>query len=186
MENLVLLFSDHLLLAIIFSIIINIVVAILGLIPSFFVTVFNIMLFGYQVGFLISVIGESAGALISFLIYRSGFKEISKNLVEKNSKIKAIINAEPREAFKLILAFRIFPYVPSGLVTYAAAIGKIEVIPFTIASTVGKIPALIIEVIVSGVVIGVSSKLPLKLIITIVSIVLLTFIIKGILKGKDE
>ena len=49
------------------------------------------------------------------------------------------------EAFILILALRFLPFIPSGVVTLVSAGSKVGVFNFSIASTLGKIPALVIE-----------------------------------------
>jgi uncharacterized membrane protein YdjX (TVP38/TMEM64 family) len=40
---------------------------------------------------------------------------------------------------------RLLPFVPSGLVTFAAAIGKVSLPLFFLASSLGKAPALLLE-----------------------------------------
>jgi uncharacterized membrane protein YdjX (TVP38/TMEM64 family) len=40
---------------------------------------------------------------------------------------------------------RLLPFVPSGLVTFAAAIGRVSALVFTTASSLGKVPALFLE-----------------------------------------
>ena len=62
-------------LAIIISIGISLLIAIIGVVPSFFITSANILFFGFWNGTLISFIGESIGAAIAFILYRKGFKK---------------------------------------------------------------------------------------------------------------
>jgi uncharacterized membrane protein YdjX (TVP38/TMEM64 family) len=63
------------LLAIFVSIIINIIISILGVVSSFFITAANIGFFGFGNGLLISITGEAIGAIISFYLYRKGLKK---------------------------------------------------------------------------------------------------------------
>ena len=49
------------------------------------------------------------------------------------------------EAFTLIFALRIFPFIPSGLVTLVSASSQVGIWHYSIASTLGKTPALVIE-----------------------------------------
>ncbi len=128
------------------SLIINVVIAILGIVPSFFLTVINVQVLGVFNGFLISLLGESLGAIISFYIYRKGFKQVPNSLLNKYPKIKLYTTAPDKQMWLLIIGLRIFPYMPSGLVTYVGAMSRISIINFTIFSTIGKIPAMIIEV----------------------------------------
>ncbi len=167
--------------AILISITTSTIIAIIGILPSIFVTMANIVVFGPLGGFILSTLGEAIGGVISFIIYRKGLKSISQDLLEKNKRIKEIIEAEHLEAMRLIFSFRLFPYMPSGLVTYASAIGSVSTIDFAIASTLGKIPALFIEVIIS---IGVlkALNLPINAILTIVSVLLIAFSLYKVLK----
>jgi uncharacterized membrane protein YdjX (TVP38/TMEM64 family) len=52
--------------AIIVSIVLNIVISIAGVIPSFFITAANITFFGFNTGLIISFLGECVGAAFSF------------------------------------------------------------------------------------------------------------------------
>ena len=49
------------------------------------------------------------------------------------------------DSFVIILMLRILPFVPSGMINLAAAISKASIITFIIASSIGKLPALLIE-----------------------------------------
>jgi uncharacterized membrane protein YdjX (TVP38/TMEM64 family) len=60
-------------------------------------------------------------------------------------KLRQLLAAEGATAFTLVVSLRLLPFVPSGLVTFAAAVGRISTISFLIASTLGKAPALLLE-----------------------------------------
>lgn len=127
------------------SISLSVVIAILGLVPSVFVTAANILFFGFTNGTVISFAGEALGAAIAFVLYRKGFKKMTEGKLEKYKMIGKLIQAENRQAFYLIFSLRLIPFVPSGLVTFAAAIGKVSFYVFLIASSLGKLPALLME-----------------------------------------
>jgi uncharacterized membrane protein YdjX (TVP38/TMEM64 family) len=139
------LLEQHPQLAIAISLSISILIAILGVLPSFFVTAANIAFFGFWNGTLISFLGEALGAAVSFVLYRMGFKKLSRPQLDKHPKVRRLIEAEGREAFLLIVALRLIPFVPSGLVTFVAAIGKVTLATFVLASSLGKAPALLME-----------------------------------------
>ncbi|WP_102345162.1 TVP38/TMEM64 family protein [Bacillus sp. Marseille-P3661] len=133
--------------AIVISVVINILIAVAGLIPSTFLTAANIIYFGFEYGLYISILGEALGAIISFYLYRKGIKVMeNKFAIKENHRfLVRLKNAKGREAILLVLALRILPFVPSGLVTLVAALSRMKAIHFAIASTMGKIPALLIE-----------------------------------------
>lgn len=138
-------FQQHPNLALVASLVISIVIAVLGLVPSFFITAANILFFGFWQGVLISFLGEALGAVVAFYLYRKGFKKEASQQLEKHRNIKALIDAGGSKAFWLIFSLRLIPFVPSGLVTFAAAIGKVAAPTFLVASSVGKLPALLLE-----------------------------------------
>ncbi len=144
-EHLLDIFSQYPYAAIFISFLVSIVIAVLGIIPSVFITAANILYFGFWPGTLISLGGEAVGAIIAFLLYRYGFKKVSQNSLAKYPKVLRLVDSNGKEAFVMILALRLIPFVPSGLVTFAAAIGKVSSSVFFVASTLGKIPSLIIE-----------------------------------------
>lgn len=127
------------------SLLLSVVVAVLGLIPSVFITAANILFFGFWEGTAISFAGEALGAGVSFLLYRKGFKKTTQKRLQRFSKVQQLVNAEGKQAFWLVLSLRLLPFVPSGLVTFAAAIGRMRFWNFLVASSTGKIPALLIE-----------------------------------------
>src|SRR5829696_9006417 len=121
-------------LALLSSLAISILIAVLGVIPSFFVTAANIVFFGFWQGIFISFLGEALGAVVAFYLYRKGFKKGASQQVEKYKAVGALINAENKKAFWLIISLRLIPFVPSGLVTFAAAIGRVSTLTFLVAS----------------------------------------------------
>ncbi|WP_042350774.1 TVP38/TMEM64 family protein [Bacillus massiliigorillae] len=144
MEQFVLdLFANYKDFALCISIFISVIVSIAGVLPSVFVTAANITFFGFAEGIFVSLVGEALGAIISFFIYRKGIHKV--NIHSTNKAIIRLKSAKGFEGFMLILALRLFPFVPSGLVTLAGAGSKISLLNYSIASTLGKVPALFIE-----------------------------------------
>jgi uncharacterized membrane protein YdjX (TVP38/TMEM64 family) len=131
--------------AIIVSIVINIVISVAGVIPSFFVTAANITFFGFHTGLIISYIGECAGAAFSFWLYRKGIKTLNPTLLNKNKWLAKLQRTQGWDSFVTILVLRILPFIPSGMINLAAAISKTSIFIFVFASSLGKLPALLIE-----------------------------------------
>ncbi|SCN30920.1 SNARE associated Golgi protein [Bacillus cytotoxicus] len=138
--------KEHDTIAIPLSILFNIVISLLGLIPSIFLTAINIQLFGLLDGTMISITGEALGAIVSFYLYRLGLQKFTHDKINAYPKIKRLLYVKGKEAFFLVLSFRLVPFIPSSIITLFAALGKISLLSFSIASTIGKIPALLIEV----------------------------------------
>lgn len=146
MENgLIELFTNYPQLALFISLFISVLIAVIGVLPSVFITAANILFFGFWQGTLLSFLGEALGAAVAFFLYRKGFKKVSQKGIDKYTKVKKLVQAEGSTAFTLIFSLRLLPFVPSGLVTFAGAIGKVSALIFIVASSLGKIPALLIE-----------------------------------------
>ncbi|MGD7049917.1 VTT domain-containing protein [Rossellomorea marisflavi] len=131
--------------AVVISIVLNIVISVLGVVPSVFLTAANLAVFGLWGGIGVSFIGEVIGALIAFFLYRKGFGQLKDRKGFPNPKVQRLLVASGKDSFLLILSLRIMPFVPSGLVTFIAAIGKTPWPIFAAASSLGKIPAILIE-----------------------------------------
>jgi uncharacterized membrane protein YdjX (TVP38/TMEM64 family) len=168
-------FENSGLFAIFLSIIINIVISILGVVPSFFITAANISFFGFGNGLLISIMGEALGAILSFYLYRKGIRKVKTKVTINNKYLMKLEETDGVEAFIIVMALRVFPFIPSGLVTLISASSKVGILNFSIASTLGKIPALLIEAYSIQQILDWSWQG--KVILGITSLLLLTFFI---------
>ncbi|RYY99072.1 MAG: TVP38/TMEM64 family protein [Chitinophagaceae bacterium] len=139
------LFSQHPGAALGLSLLASVLLAVLGVLPSVFITAANILFFGFWKGTAISFAGEALGAAVSFWLYRKGFRKGAAPAFARYPKARRLLEAQGTEAFGLILSLRLLPFVPSGLVTFAAAIGRVSAGTFVLASSIGKAPALLLE-----------------------------------------
>jgi len=133
-------------LAVLLSIFINILIAVVGVIPSVFLTAINVTLFGFWGGFYVSFIGEAVGSFVAFLLYRKGFRKFVDHKSKHAPRLQKLLHASPREAFLFVIGLRMMPFVPSGLVTLYASVGTMSFGSFVVASSIGKVPALLMEV----------------------------------------
>lgn len=144
-EDLLQLFTAHPQAALAISLLLNVIIAVLGVVPSVFITAANVLFFGFWPGTAVSFLGEALGAAVSFLLYRKGFKTSAAHLFARYPKAQTLVAARGKKAFLLIVSLRLLPFVPSGLVTFAAAIGTMGFWHFLLASSLGKIPAIVLE-----------------------------------------
>jgi uncharacterized membrane protein YdjX (TVP38/TMEM64 family) len=134
----------------------NLLIGAIGFIPSFFMTALNISLYGLGAGLLLSLIGEVFGVWIGFHLYRFGFSKM-KDEWRRHRLWRYLHSRNASQIFFGIIAFRLLPFVPSGLVTAAASATPIRSVHFLAASTIGKIPAVAFEV---GAVYGFTQLVP--------------------------
>jgi len=164
----------------------EIAIAIVGVLPSYFITVANVAVFGIWWGTALSIAGESLGAVLAFLLYRKGLNRLAsgtgKFAASLDRQMTRLSRASPTRAFFLVLAFRFLPYMPSGAVTAAAAASRMNAFAFTAASTLGKIPSLAVEVTT----VAFAMKLPLKLFLSLLGGLAVIWAIIGLLRKKAE
>ncbi|GAA4345659.1 TVP38/TMEM64 family protein [Flaviaesturariibacter amylovorans] len=175
-ETLIDLFGQYPQAALVLSLLASVLVAVLGLLPSVFITAANILFFGFWKGTAISFAGEALGAVVSFWLYRKGFRKGAAPAFARYPKAQRLLDAQGREAFGLVLSLRLLPFVPSGLVTFAAAIGRVSAGTFVLASSLGKAPALLLEAwsvqkVTEGSIAG-------KIILAVVAVVILYLLLR--------
>jgi len=159
--------------AILISLFVNIVISIIGILPSVFITAANLAFFGFYQGLIVSIIGEGLGAVISFVLYRKGLKIWRLKDFQHPVMLK-LKHLEGSKAFWMILCLRILPFIPSGAITLGSAFSKVSISLFAIASTLGKIPSLIME---AGAVFGfMQVNLKWKIIILVAFVLILMWI----------
>ncbi|MEG0005505.1 MAG: VTT domain-containing protein [Clostridium sp.] len=176
-ENFLSIFNEYSSYAFFISLGLSIIIAVLGVVPSVFVTGANILFFGPLYGFLISLLGEVVGGVITFYLYRYGFKSKAMSIGDKYRFVNRIIESRGRRAFFLVLEARLIPFVPSGFVTLAAAISSMEIVGFILATLIGKIPSIALEALVSYQVINIEENF-IKLVATLIGIGLIFITLK--------
>ncbi len=158
------------------SLIISIGISLVGILPSVFITGANIVFFGPINGFFISLLGETIGAYITFIIYRLGFKRKIEKFTDRNRLISRIVKSDGREAGLLIFQGRIIPFIPSGIITIAASISNVDSTIFTVATLIGKVPSIALEALVSYDIININDNW-IRLVITVIGLIFVKFTI---------
>lgn len=125
----------------------NLAVGAVGFIPSVIITSVNFNVFELLPGIVLSVSGEIFGALLGFYLYRWGFSKADPKWF-RHRFWQALQSQSNKRVFLMIIGLRLIPFVPSGLVTAGAALTPISARLFMIASTIGKIPAVSLEIAV--------------------------------------
>lgn len=131
--------------AIFVSLLVNVVISLTGVIPSVFITAVNISFFGFTTGLIVSFVSECIGVLVSFIIYRKGIQKLNTTPLYTNKWLFKLKQTQGKDAFFIILMLRNLPFVPSGFINLAAALSATSIHIFFLASTLGKIPAMLLE-----------------------------------------
>jgi uncharacterized membrane protein YdjX (TVP38/TMEM64 family) len=178
-------FEEYPNIAILSAFVFSVVIAFIGLIPSFVITAANIHFFGFWEGIVITFLGEAIGVLLAFMLYRKGFKKGVMHRLEKHPRAKALLEASPKDAFWLIFSLRLVPLVPAGLVTFTAAMGRISAIGFVAAGMMGKLPSLFLEAFAVLKVMHIHRRERIIVLVT-AAVILLFFVVRHIIRSKKQ
>jgi uncharacterized membrane protein YdjX (TVP38/TMEM64 family) len=161
--------------AILISILLNIFISLLGVVPSLFLSGANAVVFGLIPGFFVSLAGEVVGAGVSFFLYRWGLKRVNKIRVDRWKWVQKVNSADRRKQFVSLTLVRLTPMIPSGMITAVASISNMRFNDFIIASLIGKAPSIAMETIVGHDLILLESNMP-RLLLSLL-LILIIFLI---------
>lgn len=135
-------------LAIVFSFMLTMFVNAIGFPPAIIFSTANTLIFGIVPGIILSVVAETVGVTISFLLLRFFFRSSAKKIIAKSKSLRSIDKYSSKKGFMVMLIARMVPYVPSGLLNAAGALSAISLVDYFLASLVGKFPSTGIEAII--------------------------------------
>lgn len=177
-------FIDNLLMIFeyLFLLIVNLAVGAVGFIPSVLITAVNIQSYGLYGGAILTFTGEIVGALIGFYLYRFGFSKADPKWMRHRFWQK-FQQQSTKQVYSMVILLRLLPFMPSGLVTAGAALTQISGKAFWFASTIGKIPAVILEL---AAVYGVTQIAPKNVQYALFGLVLLVSIVLWLKSIKQK
>lgn len=129
------------------------------------------IVYGLFWGTVISWSGEVIGAVVMFVFARYFFRSSVEGWLEKSKYLKQANDYSAANGFKALLIARLLPLAPSGIITAVAAISKISWRDFLLATVAGKLPPVVIKVLVGHDIVFAGQNM-LRLIVVLVFIVL--------------
>lgn len=106
------------------------------------------IIYGLFWGTLISWSGEVIGAVFMFIFARYFFRQSVAGWITKSIYLKQVDDYSAANGFKALLIARLLPLAPSGIITAVAAVSRISFKDFFWATVVGKLPPVIIKVLI--------------------------------------
>ena len=100
--------------------------------------------FGPVLGGLMTWVGSSVASLLMFLFVRYGYQEWGKKVLHGHKSVAKITEQFEKNAFLTITFARLLPFVPSFLINSYAALSRVSFRVYAIASSLGKIPAMLL------------------------------------------
>lgn len=134
--------------AMVVSMVIDILINVLGFLPSIFISTANGVVFGLVPGVIISWLAECIGVIISFWLMRRFLRQYAERLIAKSKYLKIMDEFSGANGFKMMLVARSLPYFPSGIITAVGAVSSIRFREYVLATLIGKFPAVALEVVV--------------------------------------
>jgi uncharacterized membrane protein YdjX (TVP38/TMEM64 family) len=132
------------------SILVNAGINVIGFVPSVFITGANVWIWGPFWGFWLSWAGEVLGASIAFFLFRKGYRHWQQQRDKPEWRwIRNLNRWPPHRQFASLLLARIAPMIPSGAVNLVGSFTRIRFDRFLLATMIGKIPSIALEVLVS-------------------------------------
>ena len=135
-------------LAVVFSFLLTLFVNAIGFPPAIIFSTANTLIFGIVPGIVLSVIVETFGVTISFILLRFFFRDSAKKIIRKSKRLSSIDKYSSKNGFTVMLIARVVPYVPSGILNAAGALSAMSLLDYFLASLVGKFPSTGIEAII--------------------------------------
>jgi uncharacterized membrane protein YdjX (TVP38/TMEM64 family) len=110
-------------------------------IPSWPCSMIGGFLFGAAFGSVYSLIGSTLGAVVAFELARSG---LAHRISHENPLFRRLHAGFQRDAFEYVIALRLLPVMPFGIIHVAAAVFGVPLRIFTIGTAIGMVPCIVI------------------------------------------
>lgn len=105
------------------------------------------LVYGMFFSVLLSWLGEFIGAIVMFVFARYFFKQSVEKWIAKSKYLQQVDDYSAKNGFKALLIARLLPLAPSGIITAVTAVSKISSRDFLLATFIGKLPPVVIKVL---------------------------------------
>ena len=120
----------------------------IGFPPAIIFSTANTLIFGIGWGIFLSVVAETVGVAISFILLRFFFREAAEKIISRNKTLANLDKYSGSRGFVVMLIARMVPYLPSVMLNAIGALSAMRFRDYVIASFVGKFPSTGIEAII--------------------------------------
>ncbi|PKR78306.1 TVP38/TMEM64 family protein [Halalkalibacillus sediminis] len=112
--------------------------AFLSFLPVIVFIMANSIVYGLELGFLLSWAGASAGAIVFFIIIRKMIRFRWVRKIQHQKQVRRVTAWFDRHGFGPLFLLLCFPFSPSALINIVAAFSKIPLKQFMLAVLLGK------------------------------------------------
>ncbi|MBT2765510.1 TVP38/TMEM64 family protein [Paenibacillus sp. ISL-20] len=99
---------------------------------------------GPVIGGIVTWVGSTAASILMFMFIRYGYQEWGDRVLYRYNRLGKMTTMFERNAFLTILFTRLIPFIPSIVINVYAALSKVTFASYSIASALGKIPAMLL------------------------------------------
>ncbi|GAE30893.1 TVP38/TMEM64 family protein [Halalkalibacter hemicellulosilyticus] len=110
--------------------------------------------YGPFIGSIITWIGSSLASIVMFSFVRYGYRGWGKKWLYHNDYVAKLTGLFERNAFMTIFLTRLIPIIPSIIVNIYSALSKVSFVRYTIASSLGKMPSMILFAVVGNTIVN--------------------------------
>ncbi|WP_096199622.1 TVP38/TMEM64 family protein [Bacillus sp. FJAT-45350] len=100
--------------------------------------------YGPVLGAVVTWIGSALASILMFMFVRFGYQDWGMKVLSSNKGLNKITILFEKNAFLTIFTTRLIPVIPSILVNVYSALSRVHFIPYSIASSLGKVPSMIL------------------------------------------
>lgn len=101
-------------------------------------------MYGTFLGGFVTWIASTSASIIMFLFIRFVFQLWGLKIIRRYKKLEMVTGMFERNAFITILVSRLIPFIPSIVINAYSAVSRVSFISYTVASSLGKIPAMLL------------------------------------------
>jgi uncharacterized membrane protein YdjX (TVP38/TMEM64 family) len=167
-----------------FGVLIIMLESIIPILPLGVFVALNIFAYGSVLGFVISWLSTIAGCLISFYLFRKGFRKILWIKIENKERLVNAMNYISNVKLYNVVLLIALPFTPAFLINIIAGLSKIPVKRFLVALLIGKLSVIYFWGYIGTTIIeSVSNP---SIIIKITVMLLIAYIISKIISKKLE
>ncbi|WP_433938737.1 TVP38/TMEM64 family protein [Paenibacillus lautus] len=99
---------------------------------------------GPVIGGMVTWVGSTAASILMFMFIRYGYQEWGNRALHRYNSLGKVTTMFERNAFLTILFTRLIPFIPSIVINVYAALSKVTLVSYSLASALGKIPAMLL------------------------------------------
>lgn len=153
-------------------------------IPAFLLTFANAAIFGWLGGAALSWSSAMAGAAVCFFIAKILGRDVVEKLTSKTA-LHSVDEFFQRYGKHTILIARLLPFVSFDLVSYAAGLTPMKVVPFLLATGLGQLPATLVYSYIGGMLTG-SVKVVVTGLMILFAVVVMGALLKKVYQDRHK